>query len=200
MCGIAGLLGVDPEIARAAAERMQSALRHRGPDDRGIEIVQGPPGTAPAVLAHTRLSIFDLSSDGHEPMSDRPKHPNEAANVITFNGEVYNYTTLQPELAREGWPCRTRSDVEVVLHAYRVWGVRAVERFEGMFAFCLLDRTRGLAWFCRDRVGIKPVYLYRPSRGGLVFASEVRALLAAGPELVVPRLRRSALESFLAQG
>ena len=179
---------------------MREAIRHRGPDDAGLEIVQGPPGRAAAVLAHTRLAIFDLTSDGHGPMRDRPPNAGDTSNVITFNGEIYNFRELQPELARAGFPCRTRSDVEVVLHAYRAWGVRAVERFEGMFAFCLLDRTRGLAWFCRDRIGIKPVYLYRPGRGGLVFASEVRALLAAGPELVTPRLNRVSLESFLAQG
>jgi asparagine synthase (glutamine-hydrolysing) len=179
---------------------MQSALRHRGPDDQGLEMVSGPPGSPPAVLVHVRLAIVDLTSDGHEPMSDHPPNAGDLANVITFNGEIYNYRELQSELARAGFPCRTRSDVEVVLHAYRAWGVQAVERLEGMFAFCLLDRARGLAWFCRDRVGIKPVYLYRPERGGLVFASEVRTLLAAGPELVTPRLNAAALESFLAQG
>jgi asparagine synthase (glutamine-hydrolysing) len=200
MCGIAGILGLAPELSRPAAERMRDALRHRGPDDHGIQLVDGPVGRAPAVLVHTRLAIVDLSRDGHQPMSDRGRSPDDLANVITFNGEIYNYRELQPELARAGFPCRTRSDVEVVLNAYRAWGPRAVERFEGMFAFCLLDRARGLAWFCRDRVGIKPVYLLRPARGGLVFASEVRALFAAGPEVVTPRLNRSAIESFLAQG
>jgi asparagine synthase (glutamine-hydrolysing) len=198
MCGIAGLLGVAPELARKAAERLRDALRHRGPDDDGIEIVHGPERYAPAVLVHTRLAIVDLSSDGHEPMSDRPV--SGSTNVITFNGEIYNFRELWADLAAAGYPVTTRSDVEVVLNAYRAWGVRAVERFEGMFAFCLLDRQRGLAWFCRDRVGIKPVYLYHPERGGLVFASEVRALVAAGPELVSPRLSRAALESFFAQG
>ncbi|HEX6764811.1 MAG TPA: hypothetical protein VF103_05020, partial [Polyangiaceae bacterium] len=200
MCGIAGILGTDLALAQPAAERMQRALRHRGPDDEGLAIVEGRGGKAPAVLVHTRLSIVDLSPAGHQPMKDEPTRPGDAPNVITYNGEIYNFRSLQPELARAGWPCRTRSDSEVLLHAYRVWGVRAVERFEGMFAFCLLDPTRGLAWLCRDRVGIKPLYFYRPAQGGLVFASEVRALLAAGSELVVPRLGRGALESFLAQG
>jgi asparagine synthase (glutamine-hydrolysing) len=199
MCGIAGILGIPLDVARPATERMKLALRHRGPDDEGIEVVFGPGGRV-AMLAHTRLAIVDLSSDGHQPMSDRPPEASDTPNVITFNGEIYNYRDLQQELARAGLPCRTSSDVEVVLNAYRAWGVRAVERFEGMFAFCLLDRARGLAWFCRDRVGIKPVYLYRPARGGLLFASEVRALLAAGSELVLPRINRAAVESFLAQG
>jgi asparagine synthase (glutamine-hydrolysing) len=193
-------LGVDLELAQPAAHRMRDALRHRGPDDAGIEIVRGPPSRPPAVLVHTRLAIVDLSADGHQPMMDRPPGAGDTPNVLTFNGEIYNYRELQPELGRAGFPCRTRSDVEVILNGYRAWGTRAVERFEGMFAFCLLDTARGHAWFCRDRVGIKPLYLYRPSGGGLVFASEVRALLTAGAGLVTPRLNRASLETFLAQG
>jgi asparagine synthase (glutamine-hydrolysing) len=200
VCGIAGALGIELALARPAAERMRDALRHRGPDDRGLEVVNGPPGRPPAVLAHTRLAVVDLSPAGHQPMSDVPPDGAGVTNVVTFNGEIYNYRTLGPELASAGWPCRTRCDTETILHAYRVWGVRAVERFEGMFAFCLLDRGRGLAWLCRDRIGIKPLYVYRPGGGGLLFASEVRALVAAGPELVRPRLSRGALESFFAQG
>jgi asparagine synthase (glutamine-hydrolysing) len=200
MCGIAGALGVDPELARPAAERMRAALKHRGPDDDGLEIVAGPGGVLPAVLAHTRLSIVDLSPAGHQPKRDVPADPTRSANVVTYNGEIYNHHALRPELARGGWPCHSSSDTEVLLHAYRVWGARAVEHFEGMFAFCLLDTERGLAWFCRDRVGIKPLYLYRPARGGLLFASEVRALLAAGDALVPRRLHAPAIESFLAQG
>jgi asparagine synthase (glutamine-hydrolysing) len=200
MCGIAGILGIDPALARPAAERMLEALRHRGPDDEGLATIERGASGAPVVFVHTRLSIVDLSPAAHQPMSDRPREGRLLPNVVTFNGEIYNYRELWPELERGGWPCRTRSDTEVLLHAYRIWGVRAVERFEGMFAFALVDPARGLVWICRDRVGIKPVYLYQPSRGGLLFASEVRALLAAGEELVTRRLRRSAVESFLAQG
>jgi asparagine synthase (glutamine-hydrolysing) len=200
MCGIAGALGIDPNLARGAVQRMRDSLRHRGPDDEGIEEVRGPEGCTPAVLAHTRLSIVDLSEAGHQPKRDAPPAAASPPNVVTFNGEIYNYRELWPALERGGWPCRSASDTEVLLHGYRVWGERAVERFEGMFAFCLLDTARGRAWFCRDRVGIKPLYLFRPRRGGLLFASEVRALLAAGPELVPRRLRAAAVESFLAQG
>jgi asparagine synthase (glutamine-hydrolysing) len=189
MCGIFGYVSWDTEVPDVRDLcRATGLLRHRGPDGGGY---WHEPGV---FFGHRRLSIIDLAG-GEQPMVSA-----DGRYVITFNGEIYNYKELHPELAGEGWPCRTRSDVEVVLHGYRIWGTRSVERFEGMFAFCLLDRTRGLAWFCRDRVGIKPVYLYRPPQGGLMFASEVRALLAAGPELVPPRLRRSALESFLAQG
>jgi asparagine synthase (glutamine-hydrolysing) len=199
MCGIAGVLGIERARAEPAAVRMQHALRHRGPDDEGLEVVSGPSGLAPAIFAHTRLSIVDLSPAGHQPMRDRPVD-GSSPHVVTFNGEIYNHHELRPELARAGWPCHSSSDTEVLLHAYRVWGVRAVERLEGMFAFCLLDPDRGVAWFCRDRVGIKPLYTFQPPGGGLLFASEVRALLAAGPELVPPRLHRPAVESFLAQG
>jgi asparagine synthase (glutamine-hydrolysing) len=200
MCGIAGLLGIDPALALPAARRMLEALRHRGPDDEGQAVIEGGRGAPPAVFVHTRLSIVDLSPAGHQPMADHPGEKATHPNVVTFNGEIYNYRELWPELESAGWPCSTRSDTEVLLHAYRAWGVRAVERFEGMFAFALSDPERGLVWICRDRVGIKPVYLCRPSHGGLLFASEVRALLAAGEDLVARRLRRGAVESFLAQG
>lgn len=178
---------------------MLAALHHRGPDDRGIAVIERGPADAPAVLVHTRLSIVDLSAAGHQPMLDAGRE-GEGPLWITFNGEIYNFRELAAELAALGRPCTSRCDTEVILKAYRTWGVRAVERFEGMFAFCLLDVARGVAWLARDRVGIKPLYTFRPSGGGLVFASEVRALLAAGPELVPRRLRPGAVESFLAQG
>jgi asparagine synthase (glutamine-hydrolysing) len=200
MCGIAGLLGIEPALAKLAAERMLNALRHRGPDGDGIAIVERIEQGGPVVFVHTRLSIVELSSAGRQPMADRPRDPKLVPNVVTFNGEIYNYRDLREPLERAGWPCRTRSDTEVLLHSYRVWGVRAVERLEGMFAFALADPRQGSVWICRDRIGIKPLYLFRPARGGLLFASEVRALLAAGEELVPRRLRRSSVESFLAQG
>jgi asparagine synthase (glutamine-hydrolysing) len=151
------------------------------------------------MLVHTRLSIVELSADGHQPMLDRPNHGCQH-NSLVFNGEIYNYRELQPELATAGWPCRTRSDSEVILNGYRAWGPDSVERFRGMFAFCLVDRERGVAHLYRDRLGIKPLYLYRPGRGGLVFASEVKALLALGPDVMPPNLNRAALESYFAQG
>jgi asparagine synthase (glutamine-hydrolysing) len=179
---------------------MLAAMRHRGPDDRGTETVSNPHGPLSAVLLHTRLSILDLTPAGHQPMADRPQAPGDRPNWIVFNGEVFNFLDLHDELARAGWPCRSRCDTEVILHAYRLWDEACVERFRGMFAWCLLDGNRGTAWFCRDRLGIKPLYLARPAAGGLLFASEVRTLLAAGPELLTPTVNESAVESFLAQG
>ncbi|MFO0851991.1 MAG: asparagine synthase (glutamine-hydrolyzing) [Gemmataceae bacterium] len=197
MCGIAGLIGVDPDRAADAAPRMRRALAHRGPDADGAQTVAGPTGP-PAVLVHTRLAILDLSPAGCQPMRDHP--PDGPPNWIGFNGEVFNYQDLHAPLAAAGWPCRTRSDTEVILHAYRAWGDGCVERFRGMFAWCLLDPARGTAWLCRDRLGVKPLYLFRPASGGLLFASEVRTLLAAGPELVPPKVSAAAVEGFLAQG
>lgn len=199
MCGIAGAIGIDPLLAEPAALAMLAALRHRGPDDSGIERV-AQAGGPPVVLVHTRLAIVDLSSAGHQPMYDRPTDARMPRNLVTFNGELYNFRELHAELAGHGWPCRTRCDTEVLLNAYRVWGIAAVERLDGMFAWCLVDPAQGRAWLCRDRVGIKPLYLFRPATGGLLFASELRALLAVGEELVPRRIHRPALESFLAQG
>lgn len=200
MCGIAGLIGVEPNVARAVALRMQQALGHRGPDDKGIEFVASRDGSVPpAVVVHARLSIVDLSPAGHQPMADRPTG-SVTPNHVVFNGEIYNHHALRPELEAAGHPSHKRSDTEVILQGYRAWGEAAVERFEGMFAFCLLDTERDRVWLCRDRMGIKPLYLFRPRSGGLLFASEVRSILAARPELLDPRLNPAALESFLAQG
>lgn len=193
MCGIAGLIGVHSD-SRELGQRLLRALRHRGPDDEGVECPHPS-----AVLVHSRLAIVDLSAAGHQPMSD---HPPEGAerNWVVFNGQIFNFLDLAPELARLGWPSRSRSDTEVILNAYRAWGEDCVQRFHGMFAFCLVDSKRRVAHLCRDRAGIKPLYLYEPPAGGLVFSSEVRALLALGPGLVPPRVNRNALESYFAQG
>src|SRR5262249_471559 len=201
MCGIAGLLGVPLHLAKAAAPRMLAAMRHRGPDDSGVEIVPHPEGHhPPAVLLHTRLAILDLTAAGHQPMADRPPAANNRPNWIVFNGEIFNFLDLQNELEKAVRHCQAGWGSESILDAYRWWGETCVERFRGMFAWCLLDSQKGTAWFCRDRLGVKPLYLTRPRCGGLLFASEVRTLLAAGAELVPPRVNSSALESFLAHG
>jgi asparagine synthase (glutamine-hydrolysing) len=180
---------------------MLDAMHHRGPDDSGMEILKNSQAPdCPVILLHTRLAILDLSSAGHQPMSDHPADSREKPNWITFNGEIFNYQDLHPELTAAGWPCRSRCDTEVILHAYRIWGRACVERLRGMFAWCLIDSDQGTAWLCRDRLGVKPLYLARPRCGGLLFASEVRTLLAAGPKLVPPMVNPTALESFLAQG
>lgn len=199
MCGIAGLLGVPPEIARPAANRMLRALGHRGPDARAVVQVDGPPDTPPAFLVHTRLAVVDRAARSDQPMAE-PAGGGPVANWLTYNGEVYNAPDLRKELGDAGFVGGTASDTEVILLAYRAWGPAAVARMRGMFAWCLLDPAAGRAWLCRDRLGIKPLYVARPPGGGLVFASEVRALLACGVDLVPARLNPQAVEGLLAQG
>jgi len=198
MCGLAGVAGLPLEIARPAAERMQAALRHRGPDAEGLAVIEGRSGAPPVVLAHTRLSIVDLSPTGQQPMSADPEDPQ--APWIVFNGEAYEAPELRGSLARLGRRCRGTSDTEALVQGYRAWGERLYERVRGMFAWALADPAAGRIFLARDRLGIKPLYTYRPAGGGLLFASEVRALLAAGPDLVPARFEPRALEAFLAQG
>jgi asparagine synthase (glutamine-hydrolysing) len=147
------------------------------------------------VLGHNRLSIIDLSPAGHEPMFFSGRQL-----AMTFNGEVYNFAEIRSQLEQQGLQFRSQTDAEVILGAYKLWGTEAVHRFRGMFALALADSGRREIWLCRDRLGIKPLYVTRPSSGGLLFASEVRGLLAAGPELVPRRASPAAVESFLAQG
>ncbi|HWE61189.1 MAG TPA: asparagine synthase (glutamine-hydrolyzing) [Chloroflexota bacterium] len=167
MCGISGLvaLGAEP-VDRIHLERFNGILAHRGPQDSGIYC------TPQAGLAHRRLAIIDLSPAGHGPMS------NEDGTVwITYNGEIYNYRDLLPELEARGHRFRSVCDTEVVLHAYEEWGDQCVERFNGMFAFALWDVRRARLLCARDRAGVKPFY-YMVGNGFFAFASEIKALLA----------------------
>jgi asparagine synthase (glutamine-hydrolysing) len=185
MCGIAGCLQFEnAELdARAAVAKMVSHLRHRGPDDYGVD------GTSPVVLGHTRLSIIDLSAAGHQPMFSP-----EGELGITYNGEIYNFRQVRQQLAAREW--QSQSDTEVILRAYAAWGPDCVKHLRGMFAFAIWDRPHKRLFIARDRLGIKPVYYYRsPLTGCFLFASEVRALLASG--LVPPLLDPVALPQFL---
>ncbi|HWZ46217.1 MAG TPA: asparagine synthase (glutamine-hydrolyzing) [Candidatus Saccharimonadales bacterium] len=193
MCGIAGLIGVHTDL-RAAGQCMLKALRHRGRDDEGVEVPHPS-----AVVVHSRLAILDLTDTGHQPMSDHPPDGSQR-NWVVFNGQIFNFRDLQPELAGLGWRSRGSSDTEIILNAYRAWGEECIHRLHGMFAFCLIDGDRRAAYLCRDRMGIKPLYICELSRGGLAFASEIRALLALGSEFVPPRINRTAMESYFAQG
>jgi len=169
MCGIAGLLdlagrAVDP----ATLERMARTIRHRGPDDSGV-YAEGSVG-----LANVRLAVIDTSPAGHQPMASA-----DGRYVIVYNGELYNYRELAAELADSGHSFASRTDTEVVLHAYQEWGPDCLHRFNGMFAFAVWDtRTREL-FVARDRLGIKPLY-YVTIGGTFAFGSEVKALIAAG--------------------
>jgi asparagine synthase (glutamine-hydrolysing) len=168
MCGIAGFWGPNWRGAfTEVARKMGDAIRHRGPDDHG-EWVDPVTGLA---LAHRRLSIIDLSREGHQPMVSH-----SGRYIISFNGEIFNFEEVRAELP--GVPWRGHSDTEVMLAAFDKWGIRcAVERFVGMFAFAVWDRQEGKLYLVRDRLGIKPLY-YGHSGGVLLFGSELKALRA----------------------
>src|SRR6267154_1987909 len=196
MCGICGVIGFErTNQAEAITRRMMEALRHRGPDEDGLLV-------APSVaLGVRRLSIIDLPG-GHQPVF------NEASNVaVVFNGEIYNYKQLRGTLERRGHAFRTHSDTEVIVHAYEEWGEECVGELRGMFAFAVWDaRASGATgdaarhariFLARDRLGIKPLYLYR-SENLLIFASEIKALLASG--LVPKQLDPAGLRAFLQLG
>lgn len=167
MCGITGWFHPgSPPPPSDWIERMAETLRHRGPDDDGLHL---EPGVG---FGFRRLSIVDLAG-GHQPLS------NEDDSVwLVFNGELYNHTELRPTLEAAGHRYKTRSDAETVLHAYEEWGVDCLERFQGMFAFAIYDRRRERLFVARDRLGIKPLHYAELPGGGLVFASEIKALLA----------------------
>jgi asparagine synthase (glutamine-hydrolysing) len=170
MCGIVGIFDTRQRsaIARDALERMNGSQRHRGPDDEGYHV---EPGVG---LGFRRLSIIDLST-GHQPIYNE-----DGSVAIIFNGEVYNYQSLVPELAALGHTFRTRSDTEVIVHAWESWGEACVTRLRGMFAFALWDRNRETLFLARDRLGVKPLNYALLPDGRLIFGSELKALLAHG--------------------
>ncbi len=169
MCGIAGILERDGAPAsQVRLTAMCDALRHRGPDGEG-QVVDGPLG-----LGHRRLAIIDLSSLGRQPMVTA-----DGRYTLTFNGEIYNFQELRAELAARGRSFVSRSDSEVLLQAFATWGVDALVRFNGMFAFAIWDRETRTLTLARDRFGVKPLY-YAQVGSTFLFASEVKGLLAHG--------------------
>ncbi|HEX3743277.1 MAG TPA: asparagine synthase (glutamine-hydrolyzing) [Bryobacteraceae bacterium] len=192
MCGISGYYSFDGAIdpaQAAAARRVNARLAHRGPDDSGFF------ADSRALLGHRRLSILDLSADGHQPMS------NEDGTVwIAFNGEIYNFLELRHVLLAAGHRFRSRTDTEVLLHGYEEWGIaKLLEKLNGMFAFALYDSAAPRLVLARDRFGIKPLYYAEgPDARSVVFASETRALVESG--LASSELDRRALAGFLLFG
>ena len=171
MCGIAGRYGQPSESAAELVSGMVRSLEHRGPDDTGLEVL----ADGRVVLGHRRLSILDLSPLGHQPM-----RAEDGQTWIVFNGEIYNFREIRSELESKGHSFRTESDTEVILVAYREWGLKeAVIRFHGMFAFAIWDGATRALHLCRDRFGVKPLYFVK-SGEGVAFASELRALNLAG--------------------
>ncbi len=162
MCGIAGIVG---DSSREVIRAMTQSLSHRGPDGEGYYASHG------VALGHRRLSIIDLET-GRQPMTTA-----DGRYTIVFNGEIYNFRELRRELEARGARFRTRSDTEVLLEAYAAWGREALRKLRGMFAFAVWDRQERLLFVARDRLGLKPLY-YAPVNGGLLFASEIKGLLA----------------------
>jgi asparagine synthase (glutamine-hydrolysing) len=188
MCGICGVVPMrgplDPAIAEALPA-MAATIRHRGPDDVGYR--RGPRGA----LSQTRLSIIDRAG-GHQPLGNE-----DGTRWITFNGEVYNHHALRRELEARGHRFRTVSDTEALLHAWEEWGTACVERFEGMFAFAMLDETTGEFFMARDRLGKKPLF-WAELGGTLHFGSEIKVLRAS--PAWDGALEPAALETYLSLG
>jgi len=191
MCGINGIVGLKAKnIAEEKISAMNSALRHRGPNDEGTYFEDK------IALGHRRLSIIDLSSDGHQPMKSH-----DGRYIIVYNGELYNYKDLKFELQRvvqganqQAYLFQTNSDTEVVIASYARWGANCVKHFNGMFAFAIWDTKNNELFIARDRLGIKPIY-YFYSDGIFAFSSEIRALLST--DLIPRKLDTDSLIDYL---
>jgi asparagine synthase (glutamine-hydrolysing) len=192
MCGICGVVGIEPgEAGEAVVRRMMAAMIHRGPDEEGILLAP------PVAVGMRRLSIVDL------PGGSQPVWNETETLAVVYNGEIYNFRELRAELEGLGHRFRTRSDTEVVVHAYESWGERCVEHLHGMFAFAVVELPRGRGgraarlFLARDQMGIKPLY-YAFVDDKLLFASEVRALIASG--CVPARISSAAIPAYLLFG
>lgn len=188
MCGITGIFDTvgRRDVGRDVLHRMNQSQFHRGPDAGGLHL---EPGVG---LGHRRLSIIDVAT-GQQPLFNE-----DGSVAVVFNGEIYNYQELIPELSAKGHQFHTRSDTEVIVHAWEEWGEASVERFRGMFAFALWDRNQDVLFLARDRLGVKPLHYALLDDGTLLFGSELKSLLAHGG------LRRDidprAIEEYFALG
>jgi asparagine synthase (glutamine-hydrolysing) len=202
MCGIAGIYYFNGISKTGGIRQMTESLRHRGPDDEGFLGVnfeskkvyplmgkesrtEGPSiedfdQPVNLLLGHRRLSILDLSAAGHQPMGNE-----DGSLWIVHNGEIYNYLEIRKELERLGHTLRSKTDTEVILHAYEEWGTDCLKRFNGMWAFAIVDLGKNRIFCSRDRVGVKPFY-YIYERRQFCFASEIKALLEADNFSVEP--------------
>ncbi len=166
MCGIAGSINFAAPVDVRAVKAMTDAIAHRGPDASGIKDL------GPVVLGHRRLSIIDTSASNNQPLPDKSEQF-----WISFNGEIYNFQEIQVELEKLGSTFRTKGDTEVILEAYKHWGVDCIQRLTGMFVFALWDVSKQRLLIARDRMGEKPLFYTRLKDGGFAFASEPSALL-----------------------
>jgi asparagine synthase (glutamine-hydrolysing) len=191
MCGLAGLIGVQPETRIGA---MLASIEHRGRDDEGVWTSGAIDGEGQRVcLGHRRLAIIDTSAAGHQPMLYA-----DGRFSLILNGEIYNYRELRSQLIAKGHQFHTETDSEVLLAAWAEWSVDCLPRLNGMFAFALWDESERKLFLVRDRVGIKPIYYAEALNDGdrsFVFGSEIKAILASG--LVQRELNVEALNQYL---
>lgn len=184
MCGISALFSRECQPLHALVARMNALVSHRGPDGSGVRVLRRTDGVEPRLsidqegfgvvaLGHTRLAILDLSTQGHQPMSTLDERF-----WITYNGEIYNHQELRQELEALGQSFKSRTDTEVILAAYAHWGTACLSRFNGMFAFVLVDRLTRQVFVARDRFGVKPLYYWRSDKGLFAFASEIKQFSA----------------------
>ncbi len=193
MCGISALIALAGSTDLRSIEAMTKIISHRGPDGEGYTFItdgealsfwgnetpeEAKEGKAPldtalseaaVALGHRRLSILDISSAGHQPMAD-----DEGGVWLIHNGEIYNFVELREDLEAQGHTFRSNTDTEVVIAAYKEWGVDCLSRFNGMFAFILIDLKRKRLFAARDRFGVKPLYYWRSSQGILALGSEIK--------------------------
>lgn len=169
MCGICGFVH-KKKYDESILKKMNQEIKYRGPDDEGY-FINYTKENWQIGFAQRRLAILDLSKKGHQPMMSRDKKL-----VITYNGEIYNFKEIKLKLQNKGYKFFSETDTEVILYAYREWGIKCVEQFNGMFAFALFDKERDEIYLVRDRMGVKPLYYYSDS-DALVFASELKPIL-----------------------
>jgi len=187
MCGITGYNSYNNLlISKNKLWEMTHMLRHRGPDDCGIYYNNN------IGFGHTRLSIIDLSSLGHQPMLSK-----DGEVVITYNGEVYNFLELRTELIRNGIKFNTNTDTEVILESYMQWGSSSFSKFQGMFAFSIWDNRNKTMYLVRDRFGIKPLYYYN-CESCIIFGSEIKSILAA--QIVPKNISYPSLHEYMWYG
>lgn len=194
MCGIAGIFDNNSkkpsESLAKGLQMMLNAIKHRGPDDRGQKRITSKNGIN-IYLGHQRLSIIDTSNGGHQPMSN-----NESTIWISTNSEIYNYSELKDELENK-YEFRSKSDTEVLLRSYELWGIDCLKKIRGMFAFAIWDGTNNKLILARDRIGIKPLY-YFSKNNILIFSSELRAILAS--KIDKPSINPTGLFQYLSYG
>lgn len=165
MCGISGFVDFNRNSSREIVLHMTKVLQHRGPDGDGLEFIEA--SSAQIGFGHRRLAIIDLSDAAHQPMRFESL-------TIVFNGEIYNYQEIRDELIQKGHQFKTQSDTEVILHAYREWNDKCLDRLIGMFAFVIYDTDRNVIFCARDRAGVKPFFYYFKD-GLFLFASELKS-------------------------